>query len=393
MQAVLYKCPGQEWHWLGGMTLLERNLRVLHSVGVNKVLILIPPGDKIPSMVVPHKLGMELFGGEVEIPSIEPLVVLPALRFEVHNPFFFFDVNLLLDPRVLETLRQQPTPCFMVLGNGVYPPPWRVGWFAPAQLPLGYEVAYNANRVSLKAVPLYDPEVRGDVTPYCEKMGSERDLERGWQLLIDRVSKRPADLVEKYIDPPIENWLVRKLCDTPITPNLVTFFSLAFALIAAALFYQGRFFLGVFYAWVTIVLDGVDGKLARVKLMTSQLGKLEHVADFFYENTWYLAVAAYLAHRYDPAAWNAGLTITACDICDNVIAALFAKLKGKTLDEMAPFDQYFRLIGGRRNIYLLILLVGFLSGAPFTALQAVLAWAVVTVLIHLGRAAFHLLRR
>ncbi|MBI3302241.1 MAG: CDP-alcohol phosphatidyltransferase family protein [Deltaproteobacteria bacterium] len=375
------------------MTLLERNLRLLHAVGVEKVLILHPPGDTIPPMIVPHRLGLELFGSEVEVPSADPLTILPALRFEVHKPFFFLEVNLLLDPRVLETLRQQPPPCFMVLGNGVYPPPWRVGWFAPEHLLLGNEIARNANRVSLRAVTVYDPELRGDAPPYCEKMSSESDLARGWRLLIDRVAKRPADLVEKYVDPPLENWLVRELCDTPVTPNQVTLLSIAVALAGASLFYQGWFFLAVFFAWVATVLDGVDGKLARVKLMTSRIGKLEHAADFFYENAWYLALAARLARTHDPAAWSVGLAITACDICDNIIGVLFAQLTGKTLDERAPFDQRFRLIGGRRSIYLLILLVGFLIGAPFSALQAVLGWAGVTVLIHLGRSAYHLLRR
>jgi phosphatidylglycerophosphate synthase len=391
MQAVLFKSPGQQWWRLGGMTLLERNLRILEAIGTKTALILHPPGDPLPSLVVPRKLHMETQAAQLMVTAADPLTVLPMLPLEGRTPFFFLDANLLLDPRVLETLRQHAPPCFMVLGNGAYPPPWRVGWLAPEHLPLGNDVLHQAARVSLRAVTLYNPELRGEVPPYCEKMSSESDLARGWRLLIDRVSKRPADVIEKYIDPPIENWLVRELCDTPITPNQVTLLSIAVALVGASLFYQGWFFLAVFFAWVTIVLDGVDGKLARVKLMTSPVGKLEHVADFFYENAWYLALAAHLAQTYDPAAWSMGLAITACDICDNLIGALFAQFKGKTLDEMSRFDQWFRLIGGRRSTYLLILLVGFLLGAPFLALQAVLSWAGLTVLIHLGRAAYHLL--
>jgi phosphatidylglycerophosphate synthase len=223
-------------------------------------------------------------------------------------------------------------------------------------------------------------------------MNSESDLVRGWRLLIDRVSKRPADLIEKYVDPPIENWLVHQLCDTAVTPNQVTLLSIAFALAGASLFYQGQLFLGVLFAWIAIVLDGVDGKLARVKLMTSPIGKLEHLADFFYENAWYLALAAHLSRTYAPSAWKVGLAIITCDICDNMIAALFSLYKGRTLDEMSSFDQRFRLIGGRRSIYLLILLAGFLLNAPLVAFQVVLGWAGLTVLIHLGRAVFHLLR-
>ena len=59
---------------------------------------------------------------------------------------------------------------------------------------------------------------------------------------------------------------------------------------------------------------------------------------------------------------------------------------------MAGFDERFRLIGGRRSIYLVMLLIGFLIGMPWQAFQAVLWWAVVTVFIHLGRIVYHVAR-
>lgn len=393
MQAVLFKTPEQEWRWLGGMTLLERNLRLLSNVGVERVLILHPPGDQIPPLVVPRDLMLEVVRSPLEIATADPLTILPVLREELEKPFFLLDANLLVDPRVLDTMAKQTPPCFMVQGNGVYPPPWRVGVLSPRHLPLGNEVLRKAQRVSLLTVPVYDPELRGEAAPYCEKMHSEGDLHRGWRLLIDRVSKRPADIVEKYVDPPIENWIVRALCDTAVTPNQVTLLSVAFALAGASLFYQGLLFLAVFFAWVAIILDGVDGKLARVKLMTSPAGKLKQVVGLCYENAWYLALAAYFARAGYASAWTIGFAITACDICDNLLDALFARHAGKTLDEMSTFDRRFRLIGGRRSIYLLMLLAGFFMGASFFVFQLILGWAAVTVAIHAGRAGFHLLRR
>jgi phosphatidylglycerophosphate synthase len=393
MQAVLFKTPGQEWRWLGGMTLLERNLRMLSSVGVEKALVLHPPGDQMPLFTVPRALTMEVVRSPLEIATTDPLTILPALRDELDKPFFLFDANLLVDPRVLDTMAKQPPPSFMVLGNGVYPPPWRVGILAPRHLTLGNNIFKRAQRVSLLAVPSYDAELRAEAAPYCEKMSSESDLQRGWRLLIDRMSKRPADVVEKYIDPPVENWLVRTLCDTAVTPNHVNLLAVAFALAGASLFSQGWFLIGALFAWVTIVLDSVDGKQARLKLMPSPIGKLEQVTDFFYENTWYLALAARFAHTYDATAWTIGLSITVCNLCDNVVTALFAHFKGQTLDEMSPFERRFRLVGGQRNIYLLMLLAGFLVGAPFLTFHVVLVWAALTMLIHAGQAVYHSMRR
>src|SRR5215510_2160246 len=91
MQAVLFKIPGQEWQWLGGMTLLERNLRLLSAAGVKSALILYPPGDRIPALAVPRELKLEVFGSALEIGTTDPLTILPALRDEVQQPFFLFD--------------------------------------------------------------------------------------------------------------------------------------------------------------------------------------------------------------------------------------------------------------------------------------------------------------
>ncbi|MGE0679842.1 MAG: hypothetical protein AB7P69_02880, partial [Candidatus Binatia bacterium] len=80
MQAVLFKTPEQEWRWLGGMTLLERNLRLLSKVGVERVLILHPPGDQIPPLVVPRDLALEVVRSPLEIATTDPLTILPVLR-------------------------------------------------------------------------------------------------------------------------------------------------------------------------------------------------------------------------------------------------------------------------------------------------------------------------
>lgn len=391
MEAVLFKTPEQEWRWLGGMTLLERNLRLLSHVGVERVLVLHPPGDQLPQLVVPVDLTLEVVRSPLEIATADPLTILPVLREELDNPFFLLDANLLVDARVLAAMAKQTPPCFMVQGNGAYPPPWRVGFLSPRHLSLGNEVLKKAARVSLLTVPAYDPELHGNAAPYCEKMHSEGDLHRGWRLLVDRVSQRSGDIVEKYIDPPIENWIVRTLCDTAVTPNQVTLLSIAFALAGASLFYQGLFFLAIFFAWIAIVLDSVDGKLARIKLMASPIGGFDHVAAMFYESSWYLALTTHFARAGHPTAWGAGLTLIACNICDNALGIFFAHRKGKTLEEMSPFDERFHLIGGRRGIYLLILLMGLFAGALFPAFQVALIWAAVTLILHAGRVGFHLL--
>lgn len=390
MEAVIFKKPGEEWLKIGGMTLYERNLRYLEAEGVTKAWIIHPSGDMPPEIEVPRPLALKEHLTLVARETADPLEALSDLDLTGDSGVFVLNANLLADRRVYPTLKERSTPCFLVADQGNdTAESWLMGWVDSDSASGGSKVLENTDRITLKDVPLYARELRGNWPPFCEILRSRDDLERGWQLLIRRTQKRQNDVIEKYVHPGMQNWMTRKLVDTSITPNQISLVVIIFAVVAAVLFFKGSFLTAYVMAFIATVLDGVDGKLARVKLMTSPVGKLEHVFDYFYENAWYVCLAANLAVIHGAVAWKVGLSIVALDTTDKIIGALFGKFMGKTLDEAAPFDGFFRFIGGRRSIYIHILLVGFLLSAPFPAFKAVLFWAAVTVGIHAVRALYH----
>ena len=83
--------------------------------------------------------------------------------------------------------------------------------------------------------------------------------------------------VNRYIQDPIAKQIVRFLKNTPITPNQVTYFSV---LVGFASGYTFSFaspeslILGGILLEATLVLDCVDGQLARAKCMASEWGRL-----------------------------------------------------------------------------------------------------------------------
>ncbi len=88
------------------------------------------------------------------------------------------------------------------------------------------------------------------------------------------------DLIEpinRYVHIPLAAILVRPLIHTPVTPNQVTLLSVLFALVAAFGFSQGTLegliAGGVLFEF-SLILDCVDGQLARAKNMASDLGRL-----------------------------------------------------------------------------------------------------------------------
>ena len=53
-----------------------------------------------------------------------------------------------------------------------------------------------------------------------------------------------------------------------------------------------------------------------------------------------------------------------------------------SIHDHRPFDQAFRLVAGRRNIYVLLLLGGFLAGQLWVTFQLVLVYAVATLVVY-----------
>ena len=83
--------------------------------------------------------------------------------------------------------------------------------------------------------------------------------------------------VNRYFHDPIAAKIVRFLKNTLVTPNQVTYISVLIGLIAAYIFSLGTlraFLLAGILLEIVMVLDCVDGQLARAKKCASDLGRL-----------------------------------------------------------------------------------------------------------------------
>jgi len=94
-----------------------------------------------------------------------------------------------------------------------------------------------------------------------------------------------AEPVNVYINNPIANRFVEVLKNTFVTPNQVTYLSVAVGFASGYLFSQGTWItsaIGGLLLELTLVLDCVDGQLARAKKMASDWGRLiDGIAGYF----------------------------------------------------------------------------------------------------------------
>jgi phosphatidylglycerophosphate synthase len=370
---------GSPLRTVAGVTLLERLLRQLgRRPGVREILVVAPPDPPLPSPSAWVRVPVR----HEQVGTAPPWEMLRAVRSSLHERFLVVGGDLLVDQRLFASL-EEATESTLVQRDGT-PEPEVLGSLQPAALDTPAGSPPRARILLLSDLPTFSDHLRGEIPVHLLPIDSDADAEAAWSVLLDSVEKRTKDLPAEYIDPPLENALVRWFARTRVTPNQITVFSTALGFLIALLFWKGWLVLGILLAFAVEILDGVDGKLARIKHMTSRFGEFEHVFDFFYENAWYLGIGAHLADTGSAWAWGAAWLIVAFDLADNLVYTFYEWRHGRHLDQSSLFLQRFRLVGGRRNIYAWMFAPGFFLGAPGVSFAAAVVWAGITATVHAG---------
>ena len=221
---------------------------------------------------------------------------------------------------------------------------------------------------------------------------TKKDIERAKKLLAEHSQKKrgASDFIAQYVNRPIENKIVYLISDSWITPNQITILTNVLAYIVTALFFFGYLLTGAILMFVVGIVDGLDGKLARIRGCSTKLGLMEHVFDLLYEFSWLIALAFFLSRSQD----SMPLVLTVCSIMFIAFYRFcydqFGRAMGVSLDVYGRFERAFRRVAGRRNIYNVYILVGVLLGVPLYSLIGILFHSALTAVVYAYRAAVHL---
>lgn len=361
---------------VGGITLAERLYRQLQELDAVANIVVV----KAPQLVVP--LPSRRITKNVEFITSQGADAWEMLRNasgQLDRRCLVIGGNLLIDQRLLEWLAHQPRDVLLTDREGN--PPEVAG--CTHRETLGNTDLVNRNTiVAITRIPSYWETMHGDVPLHLLRVNEAADEEPAWGVLLDHIQRRTQELPSRYFDIPFENRLVRLLAPTAISANQVTILTTLLGFIVAVFYLEGWLRTGILLAILVEVLDGVDGKLARITRTTSKIGEQEHILDFFYENSWYIALGIFFARHGLPHARLAAAAMVAFDATDNIAYALLDVKWSRSLDNANPFLQRFRLIGGRRNIYTWIFLPGFFLNAAPIAFAVAAIWAGVTATIH-----------
>jgi phosphatidylglycerophosphate synthase len=279
-------------------------------------------------------------------------------------------------------------------------------WLAVAEAAPGYAVTRDGAPVvahvtvdapdpaRLVPIPQEGTEIENRQLRKRERPFMER-LDPATVALLERESYRGAykgvtDLLTKYLWPGWAFRLTRLAAAWGLSPNQVTAISLLFCVGATGAFWLGLYWLGLALALVMMVLDTVDGKLARCTVASSRWGNLlDHGIDLVHPPFWWIAWGLGLARfgRPLPDMVLAGalVAILLGYVAQRLIEGGFIAHFGIHIHVWRRFDSRFRLVTARRNPNMPILLAGLAIGRPDWGLVAVAAWTVLSLLVHLVR--------
>ncbi|PAX08085.1 CDP-alcohol phosphatidyltransferase family protein [Sphingomonas lenta] len=236
---------------------------------------------------------------------------------------------------------------------------------------------------------IFNEALRKRERPFAERLTPENVP------LIERLSYQGAykgvtDLLTKYLWPEWAFVLTKLAARAGITPNQVTAIGSVLCIVATVLFWHGWFWTGLALGLLFMVLDTVDGKLARCTITSSKLGNAwDHGVDLVHPPFWWWAwaegCAAYGRPLDDRTFWLVIGTMLFGYVAQRLIEGAFIVRFGMHIHVWQRFDSWFRLITARRNPNMVILFASLLIFRPDWGIVGVAVWTALSLVVHLVR--------
>ena len=208
----------------------------------------------------------------------------------------------------------------------------------------------------------------------------------------DASYKGVTDALTLYLWRGLAFHLTRFAARIGMTPNQITAIGAILCVATFFLFRYGDYWLGMAAGFGFMVLDTVDGKLARCTGQSSWWGNIfDHGIDLVHPPFWWWAWADGLYFHSDPFEPVYQVLIVSAIVggyvVQRVIEGIFMRKYGMHIHVWRPIDSKFRLITARRNPNMIILLVSLLFRRPDMGLELVALWTIVSLIFHAVRLA------
>jgi phosphatidylglycerophosphate synthase len=208
----------------------------------------------------------------------------------------------------------------------------------------------------------------------------------------DASYKGVTDILTLYLWRRGAFYLTRWAAQAGMTPNMVTAIGAALCVAAFFLFLTGWYWTGILAGFAFMVLDTVDGKLARCTGQSSNWGNIfDHGIDLIHPPFWWWAWAEGLQAYGRPLEQVYELLIVGAIVfgyvAQRIIEGVFVRRFGMHIHVWQRIDSQFRLITARRNPNMVILVFCLAIGRPDLGIELVALWTLVSLIFHAVRLA------
>ena len=255
----------------------------------------------------------------------------------------------------------------------------------PSDPPAGFE------RIPAESAELTNAELRKRERAFVLAI-DESSREAAERAAYDGAYKGVTDALTLYLWRRPAFHLTRWAAEAGLSPNMVTAAGAFLCVLAFWLFWNGDYWPGLAAGFAFMVLDTVDGKLARCTGQSSKWGNVfDHGIDLIHPPFWYWAWAHGLDGYGTPLepvyATTLLWAIVGGYVLQRLIEGEFIRRFDMHIHVWRPIDSRFRLVTARRNPNMAILVVAMLLARPDVGLELVALWTILSLIFHAVRLA------
>ena len=197
-------------------------------------------------------------------------------------------------------------------------------------------------------------------------------------------------IVSRYLNRPISRPIARALTPLPVTPNMVTVFTLVLAAVTGAMAAAGwNIVAGILIQGVSVV-DGVDGDLARRKGLATRFGEVLDAISDRYADAFIIGGMTVYAVRFE--TWQHAEFVGALALA-TALTVSYSRARIEASLTLEPSDGLFGIAS--RDVRSLIAAIGLISGQAYWTLVVLavlsggtLGWRLLYLRVSSGQGSF-----
>lgn len=405
----------------GGLSLFARQMKQMKAIGVNEMHI-------ITDWFVPD------FEREIKNCTNRPETVhihstktapLKLLEHNIEgNSWYLIEEGVIIDDRIINHIDQHPSPTIIsFIGHHEFleertahgitlPLETEEGYFGSLARLSSATLAANVRKLnSLDAlpgalmaisrandcelvkvidIPRYMARRQRNVDMVWMPLMRREDEHKGTAVLLEQTEMPGQDWIARYIYRHIENFTVKYLCKTPVSPNHLTILASLIGAYIIYLFWNGHIVAALFAAFGTNILYGISRKLGHLKKIAPKFDVPARLYKKIVTYGYYAAIAGYLWGFHGLVPVLLVLTLVLFHLADEIQGEFFRRMTGHPLWYAASFDRKFRLIAAGPNITLWVFLPFFYFDQWLIGLGFASGYVVITFFVHQLRLVYHL---